>query len=200
MFIQRNTFSESLLKVDEPLYKVYHDSTLYGDGTRANPLKVIGGGGTSLPDQTGNIGKYLTTDGSVASWATVAILPSQTGNDGKYLTTNGVTASWTSTVLTDAKQTISVISGTRTIDFSLGNIVDLTVNVSALTLTFINPSITTYVIKITNNSGTLNITWPVNVKWSGGVPPSITQVSGKIDIVTLVYDGTNYYASYMLNF
>jgi hypothetical protein len=32
------------------------------------------------------------------------------------------------------------------------------------------------------------------------VPPSITQVSGKIDIVTLVYDGTNYYASYMLNF
>lgn len=28
--------------------------------------------GGSLPDQTGNSGKYLTTDGSDASWATVA--------------------------------------------------------------------------------------------------------------------------------
>lgn len=43
-------------------------------------LKVIinqgasggGGGGGSLPDQAGNAGKYLTTDGSAASWATVS--------------------------------------------------------------------------------------------------------------------------------
>jgi len=31
-----------------------------------------GGGGTSLPDQTGNSGKYLKTDGSTTSWATVS--------------------------------------------------------------------------------------------------------------------------------
>lgn len=31
-----------------------------------------GGGGTSLPDQSGNSGKYLTTDGSSPSWATLA--------------------------------------------------------------------------------------------------------------------------------
>lgn len=32
---------------------------------------TIGGssGGTSLPDQTGNTGKYLKTDGSTASWS-----------------------------------------------------------------------------------------------------------------------------------
>jgi hypothetical protein len=42
-------------------------------------LKVIinqgasgGGSGGSLPDQTGNSGKFLTTDGSAASWATVS--------------------------------------------------------------------------------------------------------------------------------
>lgn len=29
------------------------------------------GGGSSLPDQTGNSGKFLTTNGTVASWATV---------------------------------------------------------------------------------------------------------------------------------
>jgi len=31
-----------------------------------------GGGGASLPDQTGNSGKFLTTDGSAASWGTPA--------------------------------------------------------------------------------------------------------------------------------
>lgn len=50
-----------------------------------------------LPDQTGNAGKYLTTDGTDTSWATVEAgdaLPDQTGNSGKYLTTDGTTASW----------------------------------------------------------------------------------------------------------
>lgn len=47
-----------------------------------------------LPSQSGNSGKYLTTDGSAVSWASVDALPSQTGNSGKYLTTNGSAASW----------------------------------------------------------------------------------------------------------
>ena len=49
---------------------------------------------TGLPSQTGNNGKYLTTNGSVASWTTINALPSQTGNNGKYLTTDGSSASW----------------------------------------------------------------------------------------------------------
>lgn len=48
----------------------------------------------SLPDQTGQSGKYLTTNGTTASWAAVEVLPSQSGNSGKLLTTNGTTASW----------------------------------------------------------------------------------------------------------
>lgn len=50
-----------------------------------------------LPDQSGNSGKYLTTDGTNCSWADVDSLPSQTGNSGKYLTTNGTTTSWVAT-------------------------------------------------------------------------------------------------------
>lgn len=49
---------------------------------------------STIPSQTGNSGKYLTTNGSVASWSTVSALPSQTGNSGKYLTTDGSSASW----------------------------------------------------------------------------------------------------------
>lgn len=34
-------------------------------------IKHTGGGGTTLPSQAGNSGKYLTTDGGTLSWATV---------------------------------------------------------------------------------------------------------------------------------
>ena len=60
---------------------------LQGDGTWVTAP-------SGLPSQTGQSGKYLTTDGSSASWANVDALPSQTGQSGKYLKTNGTTASW----------------------------------------------------------------------------------------------------------
>lgn len=49
-----------------------------------------------IPSQTGNSGKYLTTDGSTKSWGTVNqySLPSQSGKAGKFLTTNGTAESW----------------------------------------------------------------------------------------------------------
>lgn len=47
-----------------------------------------------IPDLTGNSGKFLTTNGTTVSWASVDALPSQTGNSGKFLTTNGTVASW----------------------------------------------------------------------------------------------------------
>jgi hypothetical protein len=46
--------------------------------------------------QTGNVGKFLTTDGTSKSWATVAqyTLPAQASNSGKFLTTDGTVESW----------------------------------------------------------------------------------------------------------
>ena len=49
-----------------------------------------------LPSQTGQSGKYLTTNGTVPSWADVQSLPSQTGKAGKFLQTDGTDASWES--------------------------------------------------------------------------------------------------------
>lgn len=49
---------------------------------------------SSLPSQTGNAGKYVTTDGSTASWGALTGLPSQATHSGKYLTTDGSNASW----------------------------------------------------------------------------------------------------------
>ena len=45
-----------------------------------------------LPTQSGNSGKFLSTDGSNANWSDP--LPSQTGNAGKFLSTDGSTTSW----------------------------------------------------------------------------------------------------------
>lgn len=61
-----------------------------------NPVtnKIIISAGDTLPSQTNNSGKFLTTDGSTASWATVDALPTQTNNSGKFLTTDGTSASW----------------------------------------------------------------------------------------------------------
>jgi hypothetical protein len=56
-----------------------------------------GGGGGSLPSQSGNAGRFLTTDGTNPSWAdppTGASFPPQGGQAGKFLTTNGTVVSW----------------------------------------------------------------------------------------------------------
>ena len=73
-------------------------NTAYGWGNHASA------GYATYPSQTGNSGKYLTTNGTVTSWAAVDALPDQTGNAGEYLTTNGTTASWTA-LNTDANTT-----------------------------------------------------------------------------------------------
>jgi hypothetical protein len=70
---------------------VYDGSTwqIYTSGTPSEK---------EIPEQTGNSGKYLTTDGTNLSWGTVSAtgsgLPNQVGNDGKFLTTDGTDASW----------------------------------------------------------------------------------------------------------
>lgn len=58
---------------------------------------------TEIPSQSGNSGKYLTTNGTSVSWATVDALPSQTGNANKFLTTNGTSASWSNPVVATLK-------------------------------------------------------------------------------------------------
>jgi hypothetical protein len=63
-----------------------------------------------VPSQSGNSGKYLTTNGTNSSWGTVDALPSQTSNSGKYLTTDGTTASW-ATVTTDPTADIFMMMG-----------------------------------------------------------------------------------------
>ena len=62
------------------------------------------------PVQTSQSGKYLTTDGTSTSWATVDALPAQANNGGYYLTTNGTTATWAA-IVTDPTPQIFMMMG-----------------------------------------------------------------------------------------
>lgn len=74
---------------------------------------IGGGGGSSLPDQDGHSGEFLTTDGTDASWAAVDALPDQTGQSGKFLTTDGTDASWSDKPLVNtATGNDSIVLGT----------------------------------------------------------------------------------------
>ena len=61
----------------------------------------------------GTNGYYLKADSSTATglvWSAVDALPSQSGNTGKYLTTNGSAASW-GTITTDPTPTVFLLMG-----------------------------------------------------------------------------------------
>ena len=75
-----------------------------------NGNSLVGSGNVvidSLPSQTGQNGKYLTTDGTNPSWEQVDALPTQTGQSGKFLTTNGTTASWETVSVTGDNKSIT---------------------------------------------------------------------------------------------
>lgn len=89
----------------------------YADDAAASAAEAA----TYVADQTGNAGKFLTTDGTDVSWAVVDALPDQTGNSGKYLTTDGTDPSW-ETLDTDANSTtkgLYIHSNTISVDTTI---------------------------------------------------------------------------------
>lgn len=84
-----NPYGKLGLGVSAPAYELDVSGTI-----NASTDVKINGVSVALPTQTGNSGKFLTTNGTAASWATVDALPSQSGQSGKFLTTDGTDASW----------------------------------------------------------------------------------------------------------
>jgi hypothetical protein len=111
--------------------------------------------GKVLPSMSGNSGKFLSTDGTNSSWATVDALPSQTGNSGKYLTTDGTTPSWDALATVANSGSYNDLSDKPTIPTNLDSLTDVTIS---------SPS-TDQVLKY---NGTV---W-VNAAASGSVTPS----------------------------
>lgn len=89
-------------------------------------------------------------------------------------------------------------SGSVTFDFSTGNICKITLTEAITSVTIDGADAgDTLKIWITQAAGGYAVSgWASTVKWAGGgTAPTISTTSGAVDIITLEYDGTNYYAA-----
>lgn len=89
------------------------DAVKPSDYSAKGVILVGTGSGTFVAQTVGTNGQVLTANSAQADgveWTTINALPSQTGNAGKYLTTNGSTASWAS-VTTDPTPTAFLLMG-----------------------------------------------------------------------------------------
>jgi hypothetical protein len=75
---------------------------ILADGTRYAAKDSSGGGGSSLPSQTGNAGKLLQTDGTNVSWQTVASGITTMQSFGNTPNANGATISTTNLTIQPA--------------------------------------------------------------------------------------------------
>jgi hypothetical protein len=120
-----------------------------------------------------------------------------------YDSTMNATCEYTGTawrVVSAGAQAVNVTGLLQTVSLADGNVVNITLN-SSTTFTLTNPALGTYILKLTQGTGGgFLVIWPGTVIWSGGTAPTLTTTAGKVDIITLVYDGTNYYGNYSLNY
>jgi len=81
----------------------------------------------------------------------------------------------------------SIGGGTQDIDLTLGNVVTGTVDTSATTFTFSNPSASGTACSFTlilTNGGSQTVNWPASVDWAGGTAPTLTAAG--VDVLTFV--------------
>jgi hypothetical protein len=96
----------------------------------------------------------------------------------------------------------TAISSTSTtnLDLSRGNVIQVNLATSISGITFTNEAVGTYLIKFVQTVGSKTVNFPDTWLWSGGAEPVVSATLGRTDIVTLIYDGTNYYAAIVQNF
>lgn len=96
-------------------------------------------------------------------------------------------------------------SGTsKTIAWNDGAMQKLTLTGNLGTFTFTAPTLDSgnwarLMLYIVQGAGPYTITWPSSVKFPGGTAPTLNTTSGNVDIVTFIYDGTNYAAVASIN-
>jgi len=92
--------------------------------------------------------------------------------------------------------------GTTTINWKLGNKFKFTFGAQNETFTFTAPSnpCSLTLILVQDGTGSRTATFPATVKWAGGTAPTLTTTGNAVDIVSLLWDGTNYYAAAGLDF
>ena len=98
-----------------------------------------------------------------------------------------------------------ITTGGITVDWNNGNKQSIDITGTGYTLTMTNPGgPCNLILKVIQGDGADTITtWAASsgsVYWAGGTIPSLSTGNGNIDIISLYFDGTNYFAVASYNF
>jgi hypothetical protein len=163
---------------------------------------IDSGGGTDfLADdgtyKTVSSGNIYTIDGALLANRTVSM-------SGFELFFNGGNLRLQGQISVDIPSTHIPTGTTQAIDWNSGNIqtIDLESATGDVTLSFSNAKAgAVYTIKIIQGSIPRGLIYPASFKWEGGFAlTSPTEINNAIDLITVVFDGTNFLASYGTNF
>lgn len=98
-------------------------------------------------------------------------------------------------------------SGNFTINWANSPVQTVTLNAAGpLVITMNNPvNGGAYALRIIQGATPGTVTWPLNVKWPGGTPPTLSTTTGDVDIINFLYfnDGVGnmfYYGVYSMDF
>jgi hypothetical protein len=160
------------------------DGTLASNSTTLYPSQsaVKTYADTKLPSS------YLSTDTTLASNSDV-LIPSQKAVKA-YIDARS----------TPAEFSAGSSSTAITVNFTNGSVQKVTMTGNC-TFTLSNPVVgSMYILKLVQDAtGSRTYTWPAAVKWSGGTAPTGSGAN-KTDLISLYWDGTNYFGSATLNF
>ncbi len=128
------------------------------------------------------------------------------GFSGYSITPFGIAANFINGAEKDASvgggvTTNALVTTSPSVNWKRGNIQNIILS-SNSTLSFTNGQAgSAYILLVKQDSiGGREITWPETVKWASGHIPSLSTNPGGIDSINLVYDGTNYLGSAILNY
>jgi hypothetical protein len=167
-----------------------------------NTLGTIGNSSGVVPISNGILNAGLNAD--LLDGAHLSTDTSLTNDSDAYIPSQKAVKAYSDTKIPKANYlgvtTLSTSTATQAIDWTTTTKVNLTLNQS-VTLTFTPPTLPTTLILmvVQGGSGSYTITWPT-IKWMERVTPVLTTNVGYIDMISLYYDGTNYYGMIGNNF
>lgn len=178
-----------------------YDGTAWGGfGTGTVSSVAVSGGTTGLTTSGGPI----TTSGTITISGTLAVanggtgVTSSTGTGSVVLGTSPTVNNPTVTNYVESVVAIGTVTTTNTIALTNGTVQTATLTASTA-CTFTMPTATagkSFILLLkqaaTTGGGTATFT---SVKWPTAGAPTITTTAGKMDVLSFVSDGTNWYGS-----
>lgn len=163
--------------------------------TNATGLPLTTGVTGTLPVANGGTGITTLGTGVATSWG-----QNVTGSGGAVLNSAPTITNPTITSYVESVVVIGTVTTSNTLSLTSGTVQTATLTASTA-CTFTMPTATagkSFILLLKQAAATGNGTATfTGVKWNSSGAPTITATAGKMDILTFVADGTNWYGSYL---